>query len=353
MATMKVSTDSTLCISAEKIALLEEADRRLLLLEPQNVYQLYEFLHDTARQIAPADSFYICLYSERYQSLFFAYNVDGDAYGAPVTVPLGNGPTSWVVRQRRSFVLQESNVAVQNGGFNFGDTDQPSLSAIHVPIRDNRAGRASPKQVKRKVKIEAPVMGVLSAQSYQPSAYDEEAIRALQWLAERAGVALRREQDEAAWRYRLRSTEASPAADGDDGCSRLVTMSDEVVAILQKMSQRMETLYSLILSTDAALLKEIQDLRRACDQAQTQVNLLPLRPDLAPPESMNLTQLTPTEHTVLAALATGDTLREVAAKLGCSVNTTKFHWSNVRQKLGVSNRVEAALLFTAKVSSQR
>jgi DNA-binding CsgD family transcriptional regulator len=52
--------------------------------------------------------------------------------------------------------------------------------------------------------------------------------------------------------------------------------------------------------------------------------------------------LTRRELEILCHVATGETNREVAAKLWVTDQTVKFHLSNVYRKLGVSNRFEAS-----------
>jgi DNA-binding NarL/FixJ family response regulator len=54
--------------------------------------------------------------------------------------------------------------------------------------------------------------------------------------------------------------------------------------------------------------------------------------------------LTPRERDVLAALTQGKTNRQIAAGLHLSVGTVKSHLSSIYDKLGVSNRTEAALV---------
>ena len=53
--------------------------------------------------------------------------------------------------------------------------------------------------------------------------------------------------------------------------------------------------------------------------------------------------LTPREQEVLAFLTVGKTNREIAAGLGVSVSTVKCHLRSIYEKLGVSNRTEAAI----------
>lgn len=56
-------------------------------------------------------------------------------------------------------------------------------------------------------------------------------------------------------------------------------------------------------------------------------------------------QLSRKERAMLEALSTGRTNRELSAELGVSVNTVKFHLSNLYDKLGVKNRAQAIAFF--------
>ncbi len=58
-----------------------------------------------------------------------------------------------------------------------------------------------------------------------------------------------------------------------------------------------------------------------------------------------LTGLTRRELEVLSALAAGQTNKEIAADLGLSLNTIKFHVKNLFQKLGVHNRSQAIAMY--------
>jgi two-component system nitrate/nitrite response regulator NarP len=52
-------------------------------------------------------------------------------------------------------------------------------------------------------------------------------------------------------------------------------------------------------------------------------------------------ELTGREKAILAALARGRTNTELAAELGISINTVKFHLRNLYEKLGLRNRSQA------------
>jgi len=57
----------------------------------------------------------------------------------------------------------------------------------------------------------------------------------------------------------------------------------------------------------------------------------------------SLVALTKTEIKVLALLGRGQSNKEIAARLECSVKTVKNHLNSMFQKLGVSNRTEAVV----------
>lgn len=58
-------------------------------------------------------------------------------------------------------------------------------------------------------------------------------------------------------------------------------------------------------------------------------------------------ELTTREKTMLAALAQGRTNSELAADIGISVNTVKFHLRNLYEKLGFKNRSQAIAFYYA------
>lgn len=59
-------------------------------------------------------------------------------------------------------------------------------------------------------------------------------------------------------------------------------------------------------------------------------------------------KLSPREAEVLEMATHGLTNTQIARDLGVSVHAVKFHLASVYRKLGVSNRTEAAVLFTER-----
>lgn len=321
-------------LPADLAALLLEADRAIRRLDSENPYRLYEFLHATAQGFLPVDAFYVCLYSEADQSLCFAYNAEGRNYDVPLTVPLGDGPTSRVIKQGLPVVWNSEAEARCAGGIMFGQMERFTYSAIHVPIR----APATP------VGQSQPVLGVVSAQAYPPGSYNAQSVEALQWLADRAGMALMRESEEAAWRTRLNSATANAA----DRQRPLLALTGEFVTILQTLTRQAEDALRLLPpGCDPALTHALTALCRDCCAAQTEASQLPLRHDLNPnpAQSSALSQLTSAEGVVLRHLAGGKSSKAIAAELCVGVDTVKFHCRNIFQKLDVPNRTAATRLW--------
>ncbi len=63
----------------------------------------------------------------------------------------------------------------------------------------------------------------------------------------------------------------------------------------------------------------------------------------APPATNELKKLTPREGEMLAQLALGLSNKEIARKLDVAESTVKIHLQSILKKLGVNNRVQAAI----------
>jgi two-component system NarL family response regulator len=74
---------------------------------------------------------------------------------------------------------------------------------------------------------------------------------------------------------------------------------------------------------------------------------LPFQPSLAAPSAECLNALTQREQQVLACLAAGDNNRVIAQRLGIGEGTVRSHVHVLLQKLQVSNRTQAALVWLA------
>jgi len=319
------------------------ADREISAFPPQDPHGFYELLHRTACRIAEVDSFYVCLYLEADGTLFFPFNIDRQAYDDPVTLPLGEGPTSWVIRNRCGLVLSEETQTIHRGGIAFGDTRQISRSAVHLPMcASDWQGMET-------------VLGVISAQAYRPGAYSPEVVRALEWLASRAGAQLQRERDCEAWSGEVTLMQGRVR----EIRRALPALTSEFVRILRDLGAEVEGLQHRLPLDLPDLHRIVEQLAQKCRRYQTEANQLPLQrqfgavtspelPDPFPyPTGASLNQaptgppLTSRELQVLRLLAVGHSSKQIAAQLHVTLETVKFHCANLYRKLGAANRVQA------------
>lgn len=97
---------------------------------------------------------------------------------------------------------------------------------------------------------------------------------------------------------------------------------------------------------DAGWLREVDEAAR--QYARRESAMVKRRDGLAPPRHSGPTiQLTPREHEVLVGLSQGLTREEISAVLGISLHGVKKHITNIYNKLGAVNRVDALRIAVA------
>jgi PAS domain S-box-containing protein len=154
-------------LPVEVLAEIAEATARLL--DPPS---LYEVLRAQVSRLVDCDAFYLALYDPAAERLLFVNHTDRGERLPPEEAPLGDGPTSWVVRQRRVLAFGRPEAVQAGRGEPFG-SGEPSRSAIHAPMM-----------------LGDRVIGVLSTQSYRVDAYDDEAIQVVAAIAAHAAIAI-------------------------------------------------------------------------------------------------------------------------------------------------------------------
>jgi PAS domain S-box-containing protein len=133
---------------------------------------LYGVIHREVSKVMECDAFYVCRY-DGADDLDFVYQFDEGVLEPSSHERLGNGPTSYCIRNREPFVLTRDNAGIHGSGRYMGQR-RCSLSAIHVPLL-----------------VDGQPIGVISAQSYRPDAYDESHVRLLGIIAAKAAGAIR------------------------------------------------------------------------------------------------------------------------------------------------------------------
>ena len=146
-----------------------------------------------------------------------------------------------------------------------------------------------------------------------------------------------------------------PGFDGIEAVRRLAQEAPEVYAIvLTVVADEATVVEALTAGAAGYLLKDapIEDMLPGLRAVAGGDSLLSphvagklvhrLRAERAPP-AHRVVEMTEREHQVLALLADGRNNREIAAALFISQNTVKSHVSNLLEKLGVGNRVQAVV----------
>ncbi len=155
----------------EVLAALAEASGRLL--DPAALAE--EVLAQAAR-LVEVDAFYLALYEPGREELHFVIQHDRGRNVAGVVRPLGRGPTSWVVRHRRAYLVLDQADPIQTSGETFG-SDERCASALHIPLL-----------------LGDRLLGVFSVQSYRSGAYPPAAVDAVKALATHVAIALEASQ---------------------------------------------------------------------------------------------------------------------------------------------------------------
>lgn len=296
-------------------------------------YTLYELMYEAAARLGPIGCFYVCLYCPDTNTLHFAYNRDGDDLEEPITLPLGYGPTSWVIRHQRPFILTDATVETQRAGLAFGDRSRVSRSAAHLPMRT--IGPDGRRQL----------VGVMSAQSYEPDAFGVRDIHMLQALADRCARILHHDEGHEDCRRRLSALEEEL----EQRHERAVRISSVFTEQLTEAANQAKALLTLtpgdhqpLREAELALYRSLHKVLTLAAEAPTHLDQahppLARHPEPAAPLAAGLTER---ELEIANLLASGRSNASIAESLYVSVDTVKFHCANLYRKLGVRNRVQA------------
>ncbi|HET7025977.1 MAG TPA: GAF domain-containing protein [Gemmatimonadales bacterium] len=154
-------------LPAEVLAAIAQATAELA--PPERVY---DTLRVQTERLLETDAFYLALWDEARAMLHFVAHHDAGQRIPPTETPLGQGPTSWVVRNRRSYRYQGADDLPPGPARIFGSGHR-SGSALHVPLL-----------------VGDRLVGVISAQAYREGAYTADSQRLLEALAAHAAIAL-------------------------------------------------------------------------------------------------------------------------------------------------------------------
>ncbi|WP_410665986.1 LuxR C-terminal-related transcriptional regulator [Amycolatopsis sp. lyj-84] len=285
-------------------------------------FAVYNQVCRTLSKIAHVDSFYIGMLHG--QKVRYVYGTEDQKFDDPVLHAYGpNGPVAWLLRHRQTYRFRYDNGAVLKAGTSFGDVTRESADVVTVPMF-----RPEP---------DAPdsVIGMVSLHSYTPEVYDDQAVRAVEWLTGvLARVVVRQEEDRL-----LLEHLASP----DAGEHEALTSHRVIEYLSGQLSGIPTTALDVIEAPDPTLDTAMQALREVmqrCERVQYELIDMTSRTDPGP--ATRFTALTQAEATVALLIARGMGNQNMATELGVSVNTVKTHVRNILRKYGLTDRDQVA-----------
>jgi diguanylate cyclase (GGDEF)-like protein len=155
---------------AERLQVLNQAG--VALSGSLEIEQLYRAVFEQTARLLHLDDFYIALWRPESETLaFWIFEKDKPEY-RDVVLPITEGPSGWVIRNRRPLLVLDENDPVSARGSFIGSGGDTS-SAIHVPLM-----------------LGERIIGVMSAQAACDNAYTQEDVQILETLAGQAAVAV-------------------------------------------------------------------------------------------------------------------------------------------------------------------
>ncbi|MGB8983885.1 MAG: GAF domain-containing protein, partial [Anaerolineales bacterium] len=159
---------------------LQSADRRAVLHRisqdivrfSQDAEQIYAAIHEATEKLMPCDVFTIVLHDEAKNENISVYTVEAGERWETEVVPGSRGLSGAVIEGARGIILRNETEIGEREVFHFGPL-QRVQSVVAVPLRTGEQ-----------------IIGMISAQSYQPYSYDMEEQALLEMLATHAATAI-------------------------------------------------------------------------------------------------------------------------------------------------------------------
>jgi DNA-binding NarL/FixJ family response regulator len=156
-----------------------------------------------------------------------------------------------------------------------------------------------------------------------------------------------------------------PGGDGIQACSDILEQRPQTrVLFLTSFADDDTVLAAVLAGAHGYLIKEIgvetltDSIKRVAagesilDPAATKRVLSWVKTQGTTPADAGREPLSPQEQRVVALVAEGKTNKEIAADMGLSPKTVKNYLSNIYQKLQISRRAQAAVLFAKQTSDK-
>ncbi|TCC56455.1 helix-turn-helix transcriptional regulator [Kribbella pittospori] len=318
---MEADKSAPLRVDAETAIILREAYHKIEALFRADHYGLYDYVRVVAGKIARVDTFFVG-FLQGSSRVRYPYGHDDGRYVDPDTHNFGpNGQTAWLLKRRTTYRYAYDNGAALHAGVPIGDIGRQSEDAVTVPIF--RPSKDGPDQL----------FGMLSMQSYEPDSYDDNAVRAFEWLGGVVERVLTREGED---REALRMLPA-----GDAGPNLLT--SDHVMEYLTHRVASIREIAAEALSESELAAAVEGYLHRIVDATEhIQSELIEMLMDTDEGPERRFTSLTKAQQNVAVLLVDGLDNDQLAAELGISLNTVKTHLSAILRKYGMVHRAQVA-----------
>lgn len=309
-------------VDAGTALILREAYHKIQAMPRGNHYALYDYVRGVAAKVAPVDTFFVG-FLQGPDRVRYPYGYEDGKYDDPSSHTFGpSGPTAWLLKRRQTYRFSYDNGATLNAGIPCGDVDRRSEDAVIVPMfRRTGDGRDH-------------LFGMLATYSYQADVYDDNAVRAFEWLAGALAKVLTREVED---RDALRLLPAG------DETPNLLT-SDHV---MEYLSNRIAVLRGLAdraldepVAAEEPLHGYLTGIVRTAEQTQSELIEMMLEVDEAP--ERRFLSLTDAQQRVAVLLVQGLDNEALAAELGVRLPTVKSHLGVILRKYGMESRIQVA-----------
>jgi DNA-binding NarL/FixJ family response regulator len=303
-------------VDAETTLILREAFHKIDAYYRGDHYGLYDYARAVMSKIVPLDHFYIGFFHGANR-VRYPYGYDGGMYTDPASHIYGpRGQAAWLLKHRQTYRMQYDSGAALNSGVASGDTSRASADAVTTPLfRRGRDGAPA-------------VFGMMSMQSYRPDTFDDNAVRAFEWLADLVARVLTKEAED------LDALRRLPADVGD--APQLVTADHIVELLSSRVADVRQRAQDALAAPDAALREALQRIVTDCQQLQSDLVELTLDIDNGPEERFR--SLTAAEQGVAVLLGSDLPNDGIARELGISPHTVKSHVRNILAKYRMAGR---------------
>ncbi|MDI6697079.1 MAG: GAF domain-containing protein [Anaerolineales bacterium] len=227
-----VSIASTAALVIERARLYEEAQQRLselsvlhrasqiLLMARPDPESTYAAVHQAAASVMPCEAFAIVLEAEALGDYHGVYLYDKSGRQPPQRIPRGKGLSGQVIPSGKTLLINDYPIQSEVQAVHFGDP-QHVRSILAVPLR--RDGRT---------------FGMISAQSYQPNAYNESHQRLLETLAAQFAASIENARLFEETQRRLREMELLASASAS--LRAAVTRAEMLPPLLDQIMKQMQ-----------------------------------------------------------------------------------------------------------------